>query len=295
MTLRAYHYFTLWNHLYADCNHKKSLQALKLEANPEESPVLTDYVLLGKVLASRVFKRFAISSIIRKKKESEGCQVNEETKRGQAGDSLVLFQQVQQSRDDGKGYEKDYDPKDDSQVHFQNAIEMSPELNSLILTLREQSLISEVDIQKTVVSGLRNPGWDLAQLTKWASNFLNGLALAKAQQRKSLSGQLVDMEENVFNWLRLGPGSIVPPEGTRSGRVNSSPINCLRPAQTILESSTTKIRRVSPLQITEHHDNGGKVGVVEVFGDSSQALPRVFSTGSSSGGLRSAYARKSRS
>ncbi|KAF3449229.1 hypothetical protein FNV43_RR09957 [Rhamnella rubrinervis] len=99
---------------------------------------------------------------------------------------------------------------------------------------------------------------------------------------------------NVFDWLGLGPGSIVPPEGTRSGRVNSTPINCLRPAQTILES-TTKIRRVSPLQIAEHHDNGGEGGVVEVFGDSSQELPRVFNTGSSSGGSRSAYARKCRS
>lgn len=120
-------------------------------------------------------------------------------------------------------------PKDDSRERFLNALEVIPQLQALSLTLNRQPWVSESDFQKVVVSLIRDPKWDASHLTSWASEFLNGLALAKAQQRNGLKGQLNDLKDVILDWLGIGPRRILPPKGRIVKLVMGSPTTSVRP------------------------------------------------------------------
>lgn len=138
-------------------------------------------------------------------------------------------------------------PKDDSYIRFVNALKMISKLQALFLTLKRQPWINERDSQSTVLTHLKNPNYNVGQLASWASKFLNGLAEAKAHQRRELKGNLYNIEDLLLDWLGLGPGKIIPPKGKKGSLVEGNPLTNPRPPQIHLEYSIGKIRRVDSI------------------------------------------------
>ncbi|KAF3438779.1 hypothetical protein FNV43_RR21543 [Rhamnella rubrinervis] len=101
-----------WNHRAKQSYCK--LQALKLEANRRK--VTPTVVFYWEGACMRVFKRFAISSIIRKAKVVKSAKPRK-------GNLVMTWCYSAEFNGRGwrKGYEKDYDPKDDSSA-FENAM-----------------------------------------------------------------------------------------------------------------------------------------------------------------------------
>lgn len=170
--------------------------------------------------------------------------------------------------------------KDDSESSFQNALAMSPQLESLFVTLKRNSLVKETDLKAAVLMQIRKHDVSIDQLGEWAADLIKVIATAKDHENALYKKYGPD----VLEWLGTGPAQFSPPSGLQSNLHVVEPLtHGKRQAPLLLESSEKRQKSVSESE--ENLDNSEVTNLITaletVIVSDEEETPICFQPGES--------------
>lgn len=196
------------------------------------------------------------------------------------GESSNEFLMGESLRDSGIDEKTDatQNKKDDSEVCFQNALAMLPELESLYLTSKKQALIQEVDLRDAVLTQIRQHRLTIGQLGEWAKDLLK--VIATAREYENIGFRRLELE--FIDWLGTGPAHFSPPTGPKDRlQIIELLIQSKRQALIILEGDGKRSRSLQTDNSVEDGINRLTDDLKAVVVSDSEETPVQFRIGES--------------